>query len=237
MWSPRPNCQWTWTAPDTPGHYTVTIASPYDDVLLNAFVMVPFANGKQAAVEGYRIGAYEAKPLRGDARFLPPQGLIRVDASNRDVRVSPHFTLGEFTCHQPGDPKFVVLDERLILKLEMLLEEVQKRGIPAKTFTLMSAYRTPAYNKQIGNTTTYSLHLFGRAADIFVDDDGDGRMDDLNGDGLVNKADAQLLFNLFDSLTSESWYQPFLGGLGLYGPKPHRGPFVHVDVRGYTARW
>jgi len=35
----------------------------------------------------------------------------------------------------------------------------------------------------------------------------------------------------------ETWYQPFIGGLGIYGPKPHRGPFVHVDVRGFRARW
>lgn len=24
---------------------------------------------------------------------------------------------------------------------------------------------------------------------------------------------------------------------GLYGPAPHRGPFVHADTRGFEARW
>ena len=28
-----------------------------------------------------------------------------------------------------------------------------------------------------------------------------------------------------------------VGGLGIYGPAPHRGPFIHVDVRGEAARW
>ena len=30
---------------------------------------------------------------------------------------------------------------------------------------------------------------------------------------------------------------PFVGGLGIYGPAPHRGPFVHVDTRGEPVRW
>jgi len=35
----------------------------------------------------------------------------------------------------------------------------------------------------------------------------------------------------------KSWYQPFEGGLGLYKANAAPGPFVHVDVRGYPARW
>ena len=38
-------------------------------------------------------------------------------------------------------------------------------------------------------------------------------------------------------LSQKSWYQPFEGGLGLYKANAAHGPFVHVDVRGYPARW
>jgi hypothetical protein len=38
-------------------------------------------------------------------------------------------------------------------------------------------------------------------------------------------------------LSEKSWYQPFEGGLGLYQANRAHGPFVHVDVRGYPARW
>jgi uncharacterized protein YcbK (DUF882 family) len=131
----------------------------------------------------------------------------------------------------------MLLSERLLLKLEMLLEEAQSQGLPAETFTIMSGFRTPWYNRSIGNTTRYSLHLFGRAADIYVDINGDNTMDDLNDDGQITTADARLLYGLVDGVFEETWYQPFIGGLGLYGPKPHRGPFIHVDVRGYRARW
>ncbi|NBC16040.1 MAG: hypothetical protein GVY18_01850, partial [Bacteroidetes bacterium] len=89
----------------------------------------------------------------------------------------------------------------------------------------------------IGNRTKYSRHLYGGAADIFVDVDADGAMDDLNDDGRVTRADAKVLAAIVEAQSDETWYQPFLGGLGIYGPAPHRGPFIHVDVRGHRARW
>lgn len=229
--------EWFWTAPEAPGVYNIKIKGPIDAIQINAFVKTVFDNDRDDILNGYRIGAYQKKPLRQNPRFVPPEGLIEVNEQTADVRVSPHFTLDAFSSHQPGDPKYLHLDERLILKLEMLLEEVRQAGIEATTFTVMSGFRTPWYNRQIGNTTSYSLHLYGSAADIFIDEDQDGRMDDLNGDGQTNRADARLLYDIADKMDRQSWYQPFLGGLGLYGPKPHRGPFVHVDVRGYNARW
>ena len=48
----------------------------------------------------------------------------------------------------------------------------------------MSGYRTPFYNKQLDDTT-YSLHQWGRAADIFLDKDGNGVMDDFDGDAIT----------------------------------------------------
>lgn len=228
--------KWQWTAPDEPGAYALELIGPYRAMNFNVFVKTPFDNSRPT-LDGYEIGSYESRPLRGDPRFKPPRGLIEVNETTESMLVSPHFTLGVFTCHQPGDPKFVALDEKLLLKLEMLLEKVKEHGIKAETFTVMSGYRTPQYNKSIGNTTRYSLHLFGRAADIFIDTDGDGQMDDLNRDGRIDIDDARVLFKLIDDMRSQSWYQPFLGGLGLYGPNASHGPFVHVDSRGYVARW
>ena len=40
-----------------------------------------------------------------------------------------------------------------------------------------------------------------------------------------------------EDMVDDAWYAPFRGGLSVYGPKPHRGPFVHVDTRGSRARW
>ena len=102
----------------------------------------------------------------------------------------------------------------------------------------MSGFRTPRYNASIGNRTTSSRHLFGGAADIYVDGDGDGWMDDLTGDGVVNFADAQELARLAEGLAAEgpeTRWRP--GGMGIYPANSVHGPFVHIDSRGYRARW
>ena len=56
-------------------------------------------------------------------------------------------------------------------------------GWDAGDIFVMSGYRTPYYNKQLDDTK-YSLHQWGRAADIFLDKDDNGRMDDFNKDNV-----------------------------------------------------
>jgi len=101
----------------------------------------------------------------------------------------------------------------------------------------MSGYRTPYYNKLIGNVA-YSRHLWGGAVDFFIDEDPcDGMMDDLNGDGRFNYKDAAILSDIIEDISDKYWYSRFLGGLGWYRKTVSHGPFVHVDVRGHRARW
>jgi hypothetical protein len=226
---------WTWTAPAEPGPYPIRITNTEtgQSVTLHAFVGVPFDHAADA-LDGYRIGRYVA----ADGINTPPPLFVRLTPETADVPVSPHFTAGQFLAKQESDwPKYLVLSERLLLKLEGLLQAANAAGIRARTFTVMSGYRTPHYNQSIGNTTTVSRHLFGDAADIFVDDDGDGVMDDLNGDGQITIEDARVLAGLVEAQSGEAWYQDLVGGLGIYGPAPHRGPFIHVDTRGTAARW
>lgn len=232
---------WTWTAPDRPGAQTVTIQRQPDGALitLHALVMTPASQVQQGRLNGFRVGHYPDKPLNGRAIYAAPQGFVEVTAETAALRVSPHFQLGEFVAKQAGGyPKYVVLRERLLLKLEMIVEQLADAGYQASGLHIMSGYRTPYYNRSIGNVP-YSRHVWGGAADIFVDEaPRDGMMDDLNGDGRINTADARVIYDLINELSTERWYQPFIGGMGLYGPKPGiRGPFVHVDVRGYRARW
>ncbi len=230
---------WVWTAPDQPGLYPLhlTEGRAGETITLNAFVKVPFDHS-QDALNGYRIGDYADVPLDGNPLYNEPDGFVEVTPENQEAYVSPHFQLKQFVCKQAADfPKYLILRERLLLKLEMLLEAVNERGIAANTFHVMSAFRTPFYNKSIGNRTTYSRHLYGGAADLFIDTDGDDYMDDLDDDGEVTVAEARWMAALVEEKTGAPWYQPFIGGLGIYSPAPHRGPFIHVDVRGQKARW
>jgi hypothetical protein len=233
--------RWAWTAPDSAGVVPLRVEGPEGGVTVHAFVLVPYEQMDDGVLNGYRISPYPTEPYQGNPVYNQPEGFIEVTPEVRDVLVSPHFTLGQFVCKQAttGDPypKYLLLEPELLRKLEGLLAEVNADGVPASSFHVMSGYRTPFYNRSIGNTTTYSAHLYGIAADIFVDQDADVYMDDLNGDGAVNVEDARLLYETVEGADHEAWYEGLEGGLGLYGPAPHRGPFIHVDVRGEPVRW
>jgi hypothetical protein len=77
--------------------------------------------------------------------------------------------------------------------------------------------------------------MYGDAADIFLDADGDGQMDDLNGDGRVDMQDARWLAAVAESV--EAAHPEVTGGIGIYRANGVHGPFVHVDTRGFRARW
>jgi len=223
---------WTWTAPLTPGLYPISVVSndSRDSIRIQAFVLVPSSRMKGEYLNGYRIGRYPDHALRGLAIYRPPVGFLEVTRENENTFVSPHFQLKQFICKQSGSyPKYIVLNEGLVQRLEQLLALANASGYHASTFHVMSGYRTPAYNRSLGNVA-YSRHTFGSAADIFIDENGDGRMDDLNRDGRSDAADAAVLYHLFDE-TQDA------GGMGKYEATRAHGPFVHVDLRDRRARW
>jgi len=232
---------WTLRAPQKAGLYVLRISSAAagDEIRLNVFVTVPRARVAKSSLNGYAIGSYPAASIVQGARVEPPSGFIEVTRENLDTPISPHFRLGQFLCKQSGGfPKYVVLDERLPRKLEALLDAIHRSGTPAATLTVMSGYRTPWYNRSIGNETDWSRHLWGAAADVFVDESPrDGRMDDLDGDGVVTVRDSEKLFALADALDRDPPEDWFIGGAGYYAATDAHGPFVHVDVRSHAARW
>jgi hypothetical protein len=181
------------------------------------FVLTPWDH-QGRSLTGYRIGHSETG-LKGRKR------------------VSPHFRLEQFLCKQTnGTPQYVLVRPRLLQTLEKLLSALNERGYSLSTLYVMSGYRTTYYNRATGNITVYSRHLYGDAADIFVDADGDSWMDDLTGDGRAKRADARFLARVVRDIPTEGRNR-FVGGLGIYGSASHRGPFVHVDLRGRQARW
>jgi uncharacterized protein YcbK (DUF882 family) len=129
-----------------------------------------------------------------------------------------------------------VLDERLVVLLEAIGAHLDDRGWDADDIFVMSGYRTPFYNKQLDDTT-YSLHQWGRAADIFLDKDENGVMDDFDGDRSITKNDAVALAGVLENLSKTAAFAKLIGGIGVYGATAAHGPFVHVDTRPWRARW
>ena len=222
-----------------PGIYAArdsAVAKPFSLIAL-----LPFTAKKAGKVGTYRVGSWPSEHRAPrSAAYSNPAGFIRVTPDNQDTRVSEHFRLRDFlTKDQPNVwPKYLVLREPLVDKLELIIDDLAKRGINVKRMTVMSGFRTPQYNVKgvgSGGRASDSRHQYGDAADVFVDNDGNGRMDDLNRDGRVDHRDAQVILDAAERI--ERAYPSLVGGGGLYRATRAHGPFAHIDVRGARARW
>jgi hypothetical protein len=229
---------WLLTVPTQPGlyHLRLSRADTGDESRLQLWVTQPIAAQEIETLEGYRVDNYPL-PRANRSNYDPPRGMIKVTAENIDTQLTEHFTLRQFVCKQAsGYPKFVVVQESLLVLLERLLAKAQAKGFDIETFGIISGYRTPWYNRSIGNVK-YSRHVYGDAMDIFIDGSGDGQMDDLNRDGVRNMADIQLFYDMVEALKALPENIALVGGVGRYKRNSRHGGFVHVDTRGYRARW
>lgn len=120
-------------------------------------------------------------------------------AKDGNKKLSTNFKVKEFACTDGSDPIFI--DSDLVNVLQKI------RSHFGKSVTINSAYRTPTHNKKVGGTT-YSQHLYGRAADISVKNVTPKKVAAYAETLLKNK-----------------------GGIGTYPT------FVHIDVRATKSRW
>ena len=126
--------------------------------------------------------------------------MINVYSLKKDgnKKLSANFRVREFACNDGTDPVFI--DSELVTVLQKI------RNHFGKPVTITSAYRTPPHNSREGGTT-YSQHLYGKAADIKIS-------------GVTPKQVADYAETLLDK-----------GGIGIYNT------FTHIDVRSVKSRW
>jgi uncharacterized protein YcbK (DUF882 family) len=118
---------------------------------------------------------------------------------NGNEKLSANFKVKEFACTDGSDPIFI--DSELVAILQKI------RTHFGRAVTITSAYRTPTKNKACGGTT-YSQHLYGKAADIKVS-------------GVSPKKVASFAEGILKNK----------GGIGIYDT------FTHIDVRDNCSRW
>jgi len=202
-------------------------------------VIRPFAAKRGDKVGSYRLGRWPAEQWLMARNYYNPDGFVEVTPENVGLPLSTHFALGDFLTHDQASvwPKYVVLEEKLIDKLELVMQELQRRGYSAQRAVVLSGFRAPYYNERgIGEgMARASRHQYGDAADVLIDSDGDGRMDDLNRDGRIDLTDVAPISAAVAEV--EAQHPALVGGLGTYGAMGPSGPFAHIDVRGTSARW
>jgi uncharacterized protein YcbK (DUF882 family) len=230
--------------PNRPGIWNVMIRMrdairPASDVQL--ITMMPLSAKQGGRIGRYLIGnwPYESGGAPR-AIYRPPQGLIEVTPQNMNTWLSQHIQLKDFITKGQENvwPKYVAVQPKILDKIELVLQELGRMGHPVTNIFAVSGFRTPAYNAGGGNTAgrgALSRHMYGDAMDIAVDNDQNRIMDDLNGDGRIDLKDARIIGEAVDRV--ERRYPQMVGGMHYYPPTGGHQGMVHIDTRGYRARW
>jgi hypothetical protein len=226
-------------APERPGYKRIPFMAGTDTALV--ITMLPYDSLVDGKIGNYVIGDYPDpyKGAKGEvavrpSRYEPPKGFIVITQETETLHVSEHFTLGDFgrKWEKGLYPRYIVLDPRIPFMLEALMDSLESMGLPSN-IKILSGYRSPLTNKKRGRKK-WSRHQYGDAVDIFVDGNNDGRMDDLNGDGKINRSDALFLLGIAEKVQKDMGVE---GGMGYYKGRRQGTPFIHVDLRGFYARW
>lgn len=239
------------TEPRGAGVWSVAVAignaiRPITD--FSIITMEPFSAKSKGRIGLYFLGNWPAEVTRrkvapakaSPTEYANPSGFIQVTPENADTHLSEHFKLRDFLTHdQPNVwPKYIVLQLKLVDKLELILEDLAAHGVDVSGVKVMSGFRTPQYNAKGGNTqgrAALSRHMYGDAADIYIDANKDGVMDDLDHDGRITMNDSKVILAAEERI--EAAHPELVGGGGIYPAGPGHGPFIHIDTRGYRARW
>jgi uncharacterized protein YcbK (DUF882 family) len=232
------------TAPRQSGIWNVMLqmrdaVRPASDV--SVITLVPLSAKRAGRIGNYRIGNWPfeqggaPKPV-----YRPPAGLIEVTPQNKETWLSEHIQLKDFLTKGQDEvwPKYVAVQPRVLDKVELVIQELEAMGHPVQNIFAVSGFRTPAYNAGGGNTVgrgKLSRHMYGDAMDIAVDNDNNNIMDDLNGDGRINLSDARVIGAAVDRV--EAKYPQLVGGMHYYPPTGGHQGMVHIDTRGFRARW
>ncbi|TFG51793.1 MAG: DUF882 domain-containing protein [Gemmatimonadales bacterium] len=223
-----------------PGLIATGVRSPDGGAIL-LFRLRPLSEKAGPTWRGYRIGYWPGeRPGARTPAYPLPEGFLEVTPDNRDLALSARFRVRDFLTHDQAAvwPKVLVIDLTLLDKLELIGDELDRMG-RSSALRVMSGFRTPQYNAlgvgPRGGRAGNSRHMYGDAADIYVDGDGNGQMDDLDGDHRVTIADARWLAGVAERV--EAAPPSLAGGIGVYRANAVHGPFLHVDTRGTRARW
>lgn len=200
-------------------------------------VIVPVSGRRMrtTTLNSYPMGFFGG--IESVTRRSIPDRFIELDSSTIGTRLSTHFAISDFLCTIRGDwPQYMALDLRLVQKLEALLAVVKTHYPEARDIHIISGFRTPAYNAAIGNETDTSLHLYGKAADFWIEGwPANNLMDDVDRNKRIDVYDGEYIIGLIRSLEARG--EVAAGGASAYRWTESHGPYVHADTRGSAARW
>lgn len=114
---------------------------------------------------------------------------------------------------------YLCIDARVLHRLLDLLQGMVAQGLDVRQVWINHGFRPPRYNAAVGGAPK-SRHQYGEAIDLLVGD--------VNHDGRLDPCDKEPMLTLLDT--------KIIGSQGGVGKYPH-SQVIHMDVRGYRARW
>ena len=176
--------------------------------------------GDFRAASGFREKPFLAiAQERSFYRFTQAHFYQKIAGNNRLCDLLPNDTYYRNAVWKSESAIYALLDQRVLFKLLELQERLNALGYDPTAFWIRSGPRYPSYNKQVGGASR-SRHLYGEALDL--------RIGDINQDGRYTEEDKKIVLRILDLEVIKHF-----GGVGRYqGTRA-----VHMDVRGYKARW
>ena len=225
----------SFTLPRSHGIYTLTGRGA--DAAQDWAVIVPVESSRMrtTSLNSYPMGFFGG--VESVTRETLPEDFIELYGTTFNTRLSTHFDIGDFLCTLRGEwPQYMALDLELVNKLEALLALVATHYPEARSVHIISGFRTPAYNSAIGNETDTSMHIYGKAADVWIEGwPANNLMDDIDRNKRIDVYDGEYLVVL--ARTLEAGGEVSAGGASAYRWTESHGPYVHIDTRGRAARW
>ncbi len=227
--------EFSFTLPRSHGIFTLTARNGSSIQQWAVIVPVQGCRMRTATLNSYPMGFFGG--TESVTRRNIPDRFIELNGETIGTRLSTHFAMNDFLCTIRGDwPQYMALDLQLVQKLEALLAEVKNLYPEARELHIISGFRTPAYNASIGNETDNSLHLYGKAADFWIEGwPANNLMDDVDRNKRIDVYDGEYVIGLIRALEARG--DVAAGGASAYRWTESHGPYVHVDTRGSAARW
>ena len=116
-------------------------------------------------------------------------------------------------------PVYLGIAPEVVYRFIALQDALARSGYDPDALLVRFGHRHPKLNKEVGGASK-SRHIVGEALDITIDD--------INGDGSYTEADKAIVLDLCE--------REIIGNRGGLGRYPGTRS-IHIDVRGYRARW
>ena len=190
--------------------------------LLNTFEQIPLKQLPKTYLKDSKM--LEAKY----AKMVAPMKFYKVTKKDTYKKLIGNLRIKDFvvkdkqlskTKYRSDKPIYWGMNPTVLFKLMELKEIMESRNLDFNAIQINSGHRTPHINEKVGGASK-SRHIVGEAIDL--------KIGDVDKDGFITVEDKNKILKICDL--------ELIGNKGGVGKYPGTR-VIHIDTRGYRARW